>query len=144
MPPTAAINGVGVPFTLSHRIDHSRPLSKLPLVQRMASNDNDKRKMEEEAEFSMTRKRLRYINDDGGNDDSSDSSDSPKEESLKEGGGGDGEGGLLRGNINEATRHLHGKAICQARPRLPLWRRWRHPLDVAGHTTHTKKLLALR
>jgi hypothetical protein len=43
------------PITLS--------LSKLSLLQRMASNDNDKHKLEEEAESSMVRKRL-WLSDD--------------------------------------------------------------------------------
>jgi hypothetical protein len=51
------------PITLS--------LSKLPLLHRMASNDNGKHKMEEEAE-----------SDDDCSDD--DSSDSPEEEPLQE------------------------------------------------------------
>jgi hypothetical protein len=41
-------------------------LSKLSLLQRMASNDNGKRKLEEEAESSMARKRLRLSDDDTG------------------------------------------------------------------------------
>jgi hypothetical protein len=80
MPLMAAISGVGAPFALSHRIDHSLPLSKLPLLQRMASNDNDKRKMEE-VESSMVRKSLRHTDDDGSDDDSSNSSEEePPEE----------------------------------------------------------------
>jgi hypothetical protein len=43
----------------------------------MASNDNDKHKLEEEDESSMARKRLQLSDDDGIDDDSS---DSPKEE----------------------------------------------------------------
>jgi hypothetical protein len=54
------------PITLS--------LSKLSLLQRMVSNDNGKRKLEEEAESTMARKRLRLFDDDIGNDDSSNSS----------------------------------------------------------------------
>jgi hypothetical protein len=77
MLPTAAINGVGVPFALSRRTNHSLPQSKLPILQRMASNDNDKHKMEEEVESSMKRKRLWHTDDDGGDDGSS---DSPEEE----------------------------------------------------------------
>jgi hypothetical protein len=42
----------------------------LSLLERMASNDNGKRKMEEEVESSMVRKRLRLFDDDGGNNDS--------------------------------------------------------------------------
>jgi hypothetical protein len=80
MLPTVAINGAGVPFALSHRTDHSLPLSKLPLLQRMASNNNDKCKMEE-VESSAVRKRLWHTNDDGGDDDSSNSpEEEPKEE----------------------------------------------------------------
>jgi hypothetical protein len=62
----------------------SLSLSKLPLLQRMASNDNDKRKMEEEVESSMARKLLQHTDDDGGDDGSFDSSDSLEEESLEE------------------------------------------------------------
>jgi hypothetical protein len=53
----------------------------LSLLQRMASNDdnNDKCKIEEEAESSMTRKRLQPSYDDNGGDDSS---DSPEEEEV--------------------------------------------------------------
>jgi hypothetical protein len=43
----------------------------------MTSNDNGMRKLEEEVESSMVRKRLR-LSDDDANDD--DSSDSPEEE----------------------------------------------------------------
>jgi hypothetical protein len=56
-------------------------LSKLSLLQRMASNDNSKRKLEEEAESSTVRKRLRISDDDVGDDDSS---DSPEEETEEE------------------------------------------------------------
>jgi hypothetical protein len=64
MPPTAAINDVSV--------------SKLSLLQRMVSNDNnDKRKLEEVAESSMARKRLLFF---GNNGSDNDSSDSPEEE----------------------------------------------------------------
>jgi hypothetical protein len=84
MPSTAAINGARAPFTPSCRTNHSLPLSKLPLLQRMASNDNDQCKMEEEAESSMTRKHLQHIDDHGGDDDSFDSSDSPDEEPPEE------------------------------------------------------------
>jgi hypothetical protein len=45
----------------------------LSLLQRMVSNDNDKRMLEVEAESSMVRKRLRPSNDDDGDDDSSNS-----------------------------------------------------------------------
>jgi hypothetical protein len=37
----------------------------------VASNDDDKHKLEEEAEFSMARKRLWPSDDDGGDDDTS-------------------------------------------------------------------------
>jgi hypothetical protein len=77
---TTTINGVRAPFALSCRTDHSLPLSKLPLLQRMASNDNDNCKMEEEVESLMVRKHMRHTDDDGGDDDSSDSSDSLEEE----------------------------------------------------------------
>jgi hypothetical protein len=50
----------------------------------MASNDNDKHKMEEEVESLMARKHLQHTDDDDGDDDSSDSSDSLEEESLEE------------------------------------------------------------
>jgi hypothetical protein len=62
----------------------SLSLSKLPLLQRMASNDNDKRKMEEEVESSMARKLLQHTDDDGGDDGSFDSSDSLEEEVSSE------------------------------------------------------------
>jgi hypothetical protein len=45
----------------------------LSLLQRMAPNDDGKRKMEEEAESSTVRKRLWLSNDDDGDDGSSDS-----------------------------------------------------------------------
>jgi hypothetical protein len=78
-------------IALSHPTDHSLSLSKLSLLQRMASNDNNgKRKLEEEAESLTARKRLRLSDDDDGGN---------------EGGGGD-EGGLLEGIIDEPTRHL--------------------------------------
>jgi hypothetical protein len=47
----------------------------------MASNDNDKRKLEEEAEPSTVRKRLQLSDKDGGDDDFS---DSPEEETEYE------------------------------------------------------------
>jgi hypothetical protein len=51
----------------------------------MASDNNGKDMMEEEAESSMVgRKRLWHIDDDGGDDDSSKSSDSLEEEPLQE------------------------------------------------------------
>jgi hypothetical protein len=56
-------------------------LSKLSLQQRMASNDNGKRKMEEEVESLTARKRL-WLSDDDASDD--DSSDSPEEETEEE------------------------------------------------------------
>jgi hypothetical protein len=57
-------------------------LSKLLLLQRMASNGNNgKHKMEEEAESSTTRKRLWLSGDDGGDGDSS---DLPEEEVVEE------------------------------------------------------------
>jgi hypothetical protein len=59
------------PITLS--------LSKLSLLQRMASNDNDKHKLEEEVESLMVRKMMWLSNDDDGDYDSS---DSPKEEEV--------------------------------------------------------------
>jgi hypothetical protein len=47
----------------------------------MASNDNDKRKMEEEVESSMVRKHLWHSDDDNSEDDSSDlSKEEPEEE----------------------------------------------------------------
>jgi hypothetical protein len=61
------------PITLS--------LSKLSLLQRIASNDNGKRKLEEEAKSSTVRKRLWLYDDDGDDDDSS---DSPEEETEEE------------------------------------------------------------
>jgi hypothetical protein len=57
-------------------------LSKLSILKRMASHDSSgKRKLEEEAESSMARKRLRLSDDDAGDDDSS---DSPEEETEEE------------------------------------------------------------
>jgi hypothetical protein len=56
-------------------------LSKLSLLQRMACNDNDKRKLEEEAESLTARKRLRLFDDDASDDDSY---DSPGEEMKEE------------------------------------------------------------
>jgi hypothetical protein len=57
-------------------------LSKLSHLQRMASNDNnDKCKLEEEAESSTVMKRLQLSDDDAGDDDSS---DSPEEETKEE------------------------------------------------------------
>jgi hypothetical protein len=52
------------PITLS--------LSKLSRLQRMASNDNDKCKLEEEVESSTARKRLWLFDDNGSDNDSSD------------------------------------------------------------------------
>jgi hypothetical protein len=43
----------------------------LSLLQRMASNDNGKRKLEEETESSVARKRLQPSDNDGSDDDSS-------------------------------------------------------------------------
>jgi hypothetical protein len=60
------------PITLS--------LSKLSLLQRMASNDNDKRKLEEDVS-SKARERL-WLSDDDISDDYS--SDSPEEEEEEE------------------------------------------------------------
>jgi hypothetical protein len=57
MPPTTAINA-GASFTLSLIQPITLSLSKLSLLQGMASNDNGKCKLEEEAESSMARKRL--------------------------------------------------------------------------------------
>jgi hypothetical protein len=70
---TVAINA-RAPFSLSLIEPITLSLSKLPLLHRMASNNNGKRKLEEEVESSMTaRKRLRHTGEDGGDDDSSDS-----------------------------------------------------------------------
>jgi hypothetical protein len=79
MLPTAAIN-VGAPFALSLSLVEpiTLSLSKLPLLHRMASNNNGKRKMEVEAKSStVVRKRLQHTDDD-------DSSDSPEEEPPQE------------------------------------------------------------
>jgi hypothetical protein len=57
------------------------PLSKLSLLQRMASNDDGKCMLEEEAESSMARKRL-WLSDDDTSD--YDSFDLPKEETEME------------------------------------------------------------
>jgi hypothetical protein len=63
------------PITLS--------LSKLSFLQKMASNDNNgKRKLEEEVESSMVRKRLWLSNDDTGDDNSSDSLEEEMEEEV--------------------------------------------------------------
>jgi hypothetical protein len=60
-------------------------LFKLPLLHKMASNDIDKHKMEEEAESSMAvRKRLRHTDDDDDDDDSPDFSNSVEEEPPSE------------------------------------------------------------
>jgi hypothetical protein len=65
------------PITLS--------LSKLSLLKRVTSNDNNgKHMLEEEAESSMVRKRLQLSNDDAGDDDSSDSSEEEMEEEEEE------------------------------------------------------------
>jgi hypothetical protein len=50
----------------------------------MASNDNDKCKMEEEAESSVVRKRMWHTNDDGGDDDSSNSPEGEEKETEDE------------------------------------------------------------
>jgi hypothetical protein len=58
-------------------------LSKLSLLQRMASNDNGKRKLKEEVESSTVRKRLRLSDEGASDDDSSDSSvDETEEEEM--------------------------------------------------------------
>jgi hypothetical protein len=119
-----ATNDAEAPFALSHRTDHSLPLSKL--LQRMASNDNDKRKMKEEVESSTVRKRLRHTN--GGDDDSSDSPEEEEETSMNQ--------------LNTSEEKLY--AMCTHGYLFGVWRRWRHPLDVIGHTTHTRKSLTLR
>jgi hypothetical protein len=63
------------PITLS--------LSKLSLLQRMSSNDNNgKCKLEEEVESSTARKKLRLSDDDVDDDDSSDSPDEETEEEV--------------------------------------------------------------
>jgi hypothetical protein len=76
------ITNVGASFTLSLVQPITLSLSKLSLLQRMASNDNNgNHKLEKEAESSMARKRLRLSDDNGGDDDSSDSSEVSSEES---------------------------------------------------------------
>jgi hypothetical protein len=76
MPLTTSIN-VGAPLDSNRSLS----LSKLPLLQRMASNDNNgKRKLEEEAESSMATKRLRLSDNDGGDNDSFDSIEEETEE----------------------------------------------------------------
>jgi hypothetical protein len=72
MLPTTAINAKA-PFTLSLVEPITLSLSELPLLHRMASNDNGKRKIEEAESSMAARKRLRHTNDDGGDEDSSDS-----------------------------------------------------------------------
>jgi hypothetical protein len=52
------------PITLS--------LSKLPLLHRMASNGNNKHKMEEAESSTVVRNCLRHTDDDDRDDDSSD------------------------------------------------------------------------
>jgi hypothetical protein len=59
-------------------------LSKLSLLQNMAANDNDKCKLEEEAESSTTRKRLRLSNNDASEDNSSNSPEEMEEEETEE------------------------------------------------------------
>jgi hypothetical protein len=60
-------------------------LSKHSLLQRMASNDNnDKCKLEEEAESTAVRKRLQLSDDDVGDDDSSDSLEEEEEDEEME------------------------------------------------------------
>jgi hypothetical protein len=60
-------------------------LSKLSLLQRMASNDNNgKCKLEEEAESPTARKRLWLSNDGANDDDSSDSLEEEMEEMKEE------------------------------------------------------------
>jgi hypothetical protein len=79
---TVAINA-SVPFTLSLIELITISLSKLPLLHRMASNDNRKCMIEEEAESSTTvRKCLRHTDDDGGDNDSSESSDMLEEKLM--------------------------------------------------------------
>jgi hypothetical protein len=58
-------------------------LSKLSLLQRMTSNDNGMRKLEEEIESSTVRKSLRLSDDDANDDDSSDSPEEETEEKLE-------------------------------------------------------------
>jgi hypothetical protein len=110
----------------------------------MASNDNDKRKMEDEAESSTVRKCLWHIDDDGSNDDSSNSSDSPEEESpekepeeeeteeevsLEE---------TLMNQLDTSEEKLYARS---ARGYI-FGDDNDTPLDIAGHTTHTGKSLA--
>jgi hypothetical protein len=65
------------PMALSYVQPITLSLSKLSVLQRMASNDNNgKRKLEEEDESSTARKRLWLSHDNAGDDNSS---DSPKE-----------------------------------------------------------------
>jgi hypothetical protein len=73
MPERHLLSLVG-PITLS--------FSKLPLLHRMASNDNGKHKMEEEAESSTVARKCLWHTDD--NDDNDDSSDSLEEELEEE------------------------------------------------------------
>jgi hypothetical protein len=54
------------------------------LLQRMASNNNGKCKLEDEAESPTARKRLRPSDDDGGDDDSSNSPEEETEEPKEE------------------------------------------------------------
>jgi hypothetical protein len=56
----------------------------LSLIQRMASNDDDKHKIEEDAESLTARKWLWLSDDDDGDDDSSDSSEEEVEEMVEE------------------------------------------------------------
>jgi hypothetical protein len=68
-------------FALSLVESINLSLSKLSLLQRMAFNDNGKRKLEEEAESLTSRKRLHLSNNDSDDDDSS---DSLEEDTMKE------------------------------------------------------------
>jgi hypothetical protein len=65
-------------LSLIHPITLS--LFELSLLQRMASNDNGKRKLEEEVESSTVRKRMWLSDDNSGDDDSSDSLEEETEE----------------------------------------------------------------
>jgi hypothetical protein len=71
----------GASFALSFVQLITLSLSKLSLLQRMASNDNGKCMLEEEAESLKARKRLWLYDDDAGDDDSS---DSPEQETKEE------------------------------------------------------------
>jgi hypothetical protein len=82
-------------------------LSKLSLLQRMASNDNNgKCKLEEEVESLTARKRLQLSDNNGGDDDSS---ESPEEEMEEE------ETEEVQARMDFSTPNVNGQMIFFAR-----------------------------